>query len=254
MRSTTRFIPCLLLTGLVCGSTSPAHATRLPEKLAYTFFLGGQRVGHADIRVTSGSTALLFESNMKVQLGPGAIALHCRTEADPRTFVVRRFSFEGTKGGKPVAAEVAVQGDTATGWTEVDGHREPRVATNPGGYFVFEDWVMELEVLLALHQAQSDKHSDTYRVLFANSFLETSLLAGYSGESLVEAPGRSLAARKLEVAMQGGSPFQSLVDPATGVPTYLQFPGVKAEAFLDSFFGKNPESRYPAPAADSTGR
>ncbi len=254
MRSLTRFIPCLLLAGLV-GATAPsAHAGKLPPKLAYTFFLGGKQVGHADIRITSGSTAILFDSEMKVQLGPGAIALHCRTEADPKTFAVRRFWFEGTKGDKPVAAEVAVQGDSATGWTEVDGNRAPRVATHPGGFFVFEDWVMELEVLLAFHQAQSDRHSDNYRVLFANSFLEADLVAGYSGESLVEAPGRSLAARKLEVAMQGATPYQSLVDPDTGVPVYLQFPGVKAEAFLDSFFGKNPESRYPAPATDPAGR
>lgn len=254
MRFLTRFNASPLLAGLVClGLAGPACAG-LPKTLSYTFFLGGKRVGHSDIRITQGRTTLLFDSKMDVKTGPKGITLTCRTEADPKTYVIRRFSFEGTKGGMPVAMDLAMEGDSAIGWNENNGDRYNRSVPRVGGDIVFEDWVMELEVLIALRQARSDHRADTYGLLFANSFLTSQVVAGYTGEVLLQGNGHSLAARKLQVEIQGGSPYLSMVDPATGVPVYLDFPGVHAEAFLDSFFGDHPESRYAPPPNKPSGR
>jgi hypothetical protein len=109
---------------------------------------------------------------------------------------------------------------------------------------------MELEILLAQTQAASKHPSDTYGLIFAGSFLPADLVAGYTGDVLVEAGDRSLAARKLEVVIRGSNPFFSHVDPVRGIPVYIEFPSVRVEAFLEEVFGENPVTRF-APTPES---
>jgi hypothetical protein len=233
----------VLLTGGVSAAASPAVA--LPKKLGYTFYVEGKPVGRADIRVTQSDQAIRFESKTRVVIGPNAIELACRTEADPKTFAVRSFAFEGTKGGVPVATQVYVLGDSVYGHVATAGVRKDKARRlDQPRIILFEDWVVELQILIALTQAESPHVSDTYGLVFAGSFLPTDVLAGYAGEVLVEAGPRSMAARKLTVAIRGGEPFESRVDPVRGVPVYIRFPGVKAEAFLDEVFGESPVSYF----------
>lgn len=243
----------LVLAAAVTGAL-PAHARELPARLSYTFYVDGVRVGHSRMAITRGGDALVFDSQTRVELGPNVIELTSRTVADPKTYVVREFSFEGTKGGMPVAAHVVFAGDSATGWvmnTEAQ-ERRPRKQSHPGGFAVFEDWVMDLEVIFALRQSVQPAGTSEYQMLFPNSFLTAEALMGFTGEVAVESETRSMVGRMLEVAMSGGDPFESHVDPATGVPVYIHFPGSRTEAFRDDFFGPNPLCRYqlPTPAPE----
>ncbi|HEU4365046.1 MAG TPA: hypothetical protein VFT13_06225 [Candidatus Krumholzibacteria bacterium] len=226
---------------------TPASAGALPPMIGYTLYVDGVRVGHSGMKIRREGNALHFESTTRVELGPNVIALKSRTEADPETFAIRRFSYEGTKGGMATATEVVLRGDSAVGWVQSPGagRRNPRSEVNRGGFVVFEDWVMDLEVLLALRQAGAAANPSTWRLLFANSFLATDLVAGFTGQVTVESETRSMTARKMEILFSGATPFESHVDPATGVPVYLHFPGTRTEAFRDDFFGDNPVSRYP---------
>ena len=228
---------------ILLAGAMPADA--LPKKLAYLFYVDGQPVGRSDIKVTQSPGVLRFESKTYVAIGPNVIELACVTDADPRTYAVREFSMEGTKGGQPVAARVYALGDSVHGYVVTGGDRREKARRLPHpGTIVFEDWVMELEILLALTQARSTHVSDTYNLVFAGSFLPTDVVAGYTSEILVEAGSRSMAARKLAVAIKGADPFESHVDPNRGVPVYLQFPQVRAEIFLEEVFGDNPVSRF----------
>ncbi len=253
MRLLTRSIPILLAAGLLSAAATGAVAGELPARLGYSFYIDGKPVGRTDIRVTRSPDALVFESRTHITLAGGQIDLSCRTEADPRTFVTRRFSMKGTRGGLPVASEVTLRGDSAIGWIQRDDQRLPRKLEQPGGFIVFEDWVMELEVLLALRQGTSSRVSDTYHVLFGNSLTPTVVIAGYTGDVIVESAARSMAARKLEIVMQGAVPFESRVDPDTGVPVYLRFTEARAEAFLDDFFGDTPDPYFTPRSSGATG-
>lgn len=254
MRKLAHFLPAPLVACLLLAA--PAEAGRLPRTLGYTLYVDGVRVGHSGMTVTREETVLRFESRTRVELGPNVIELTSTTEADPATYAIRRFSFEGTKGGSPVAAEVVIEGDSATGWIQTVGspERRPRSQKNPGGFMIFEDWVMDLEVLLALRQTVATTPTSTYRLIFANSFSLGDLMTGYTGEAAVESATRTFTARKLELLLSGGHPFVSHVDPATGIPVYIHFPGTRAEAFRDDFFGDNPVSRYPATRPDPSSR
>lgn len=224
-------------------------AGAVPKKLAYRFYMDGQPIGRADIRVTQSPAELRFESKTRVEIGPNVVDLSCKTLADPKTYAVREFTMEGTKGGSPVAAHVTVLGDSVHGYIVSGGNRREKAKKSEyPRVLLFEDWIMELEILLAQTQAASKHPSDTYGLVFAGSFLPADITAGYTSDVLVEAGDRSMAARKLEVVIRGSSPFFSHVDPIRGVPVYLDFPAVRVEAFLEEVFGENPATRYsPTP-------
>jgi len=246
MRNFAQFV--LPLT-LLLGGAGTAGAADLPTSAAYTFYVDGVRVGHSDVRIEQSATRLVITSKARVELGPNVLELDSRTVADPRTYVIREFSFEGTKGGMPAACHVELRGDTAVGWVRStsSSERRPRKQVHPGGFAVWEDWVMDLEIIMALRQDVDPRPTAVFRVLFANNFLTADLMSGYTSEVLVESATRSMVARKMEVVLSGGDPFESHVDPETGIPVYLRFPGSRTEIFRDDFFGQNPAPRYTPP-------
>jgi len=246
-----RFCARLIAFALSLGVTTVSAGESLPRTLHYTFFIAGQPAGEAEIHITRTNSSLVFESTTHVVLNGNVVDLVCRTDADPTTFKVRKFSYTGTKGGTPVESVVHVSPDSVYG-TILSGGIDVRKKKDVRGreVIVFEDWVVEVQILLALRQERSDRVSTTYRFVFANTFLPADARAGYTGDVLVEGPGRSMTARKLAVGIQGGPPFESHVD-SRGVPVYLNFPGVAAEIFLVEFFGDNPPTHYPPTAKPS---
>ncbi len=225
-------------------------ATTLPPKLGYSFYVRGQRVGQSDVRITEERDVLRIESKLRVASGEATIELSTKTEADPRTYAVRSFSYRGTKAGTPVASSVTVLVDSVYGSVTVGGTttREARRVT-PTPILVWEDWVMDLEILLGLEQAREFQNPITRGLLLAGSFATAKATLGFTGEVSVDASDRSTVARKLMVGIEGGQPFESLIDSERGIPVYIGFPGIGAEVFLNDFFGDNPVSRLrPAPA------
>lgn len=236
------------LTIAVAYAPLAGAAESLPSKVAYTFYARGERVGRSEVRITRGAEALRFASKVWVSNGEAVIELSTRTEADPRTYALRSFAYEGSKGGTTVAASVTVRADSVFGFVAMGGSRESRRArVAPTPAVVWEDWVMELEILLALQQERAFKTASTRGLLLAGSYSAAQVTLGYTGEAVVESSNRSMTTRKLLVAIEGGEPFESFVDPKRGVPVYIHFPGIRAEVFLDDFFGDNPVSRYSPP-------
>jgi len=249
----TALIAALVLT--LASPTSAEQTTTLPSKLGYTFYVRGERVGESDVRLTTDRNSLRIETKFRVDSGVDGIELSTRTEADPRTYALRSFSYRGMKGGKPVSSSVTVEGDSVYGAVAVGGdERSHGRLVTPTPILVWEDWAMDIEILLGLQQAREFKNPATRGVLLAGSYASAAVTLGFTGEAAVEAGGRTLAARKLVVAIEGGAPFESLIDPKRGIPVYIHFPAMRAEVFLDDFFGDNPASRYTAPSTPAKGR
>ena len=226
----------LFVSGLC---THPAHA--LPKTLGYSFYVKGAPAGRADIKITETPREIVFESQTHVLTGTDVIALTSRTVADPKTYALLDFSYQGTKGNHAVACQAQVRGDSAYGFVEMDGVlRDKHLKMPHKRSLLFEDWLMEHEILLALTQAASPNKTDTYGLVFTSSFSTAEITAGYTGDVLVEAGRQSVAARKLVVIIRGAEPFESHVDPVRGVPVYIRFPQSRTEIFLDEVFGENP--------------
>lgn len=247
-----RFAHVVFAAILVFGA--PVRAGELPKHIGYTLYVDGVRVGHSGMKVSRPGGALRFDSVTEVTLGPNEFDLRSHTIVDPKTYRVREFAFEGTKGGMHAAAFMTLAGDSATGWVESAGsdERHRRARAVPDEVVVFEDWIMDLEVVLALHQATRPAGTSEYTLLFANSFLPAEMVAGFTGEASLESHAASMVARRLTVGISGSDPWESMVDPKTGVPVYIHFPGSRTEAFRDDFYGDNPMPRYqPAPEGGS---
>jgi len=101
-----------------------------------------------------------------------------------------------------------------------------------------------VQSVTALTQAASTERTKTYGVLFPSTFTPATVTLGYSGDVLVEAGARSMTARKLVIILSGAAPYESHVDPKTGVPVYIRFPQSETEIFLDKIFGENPITYY----------
>ncbi len=245
---------CSLFLGL--GSATAARAAEpLPKSLEYTFLVRGERVGQAVVRIETTPNTLRFASTVKVGDAENEIRLETKTEADPATYAIRSFSYSGFKGGVPVGSFVTVHKDSVTGTVTNRGKTTPkRRRVVPTPIAVWEDWVPEIEILLALQQAREFQNPMTRGMVLAASYTPAKMTLGFTGEVAVESETRSMAARKLVVSIEGGEPFESFVDPKTGVPVYIRFPGIGAEVFLNEFFGENPTTRYTIRSSAPTGR
>jgi hypothetical protein len=119
-----------------------AGAQALPPKLTYLFYMGGERVGQADVTIKTTGDAIHFASHVTVGSGDQAMVLDTRTQADAKTFAFRSFAFDGTKGGKPVATHIDVKGDSVVGWIVSGGPRSPKARrVSPQPTVIWEDWV-----------------------------------------------------------------------------------------------------------------
>jgi hypothetical protein len=227
-----------LVTGPAPGSGAP------PRSFNYSFYVSGQRVGGAAVRVAEDPSRLLLESTYKVTLGESVIDLKTRTEADPKTFAVRRFSYEGTRGGLPAQGAIAIEGDSAFFFSAKSGDRpRKRRRIQPAPIVLWEDWVPDLQILLARQAVEPTSPTET-GLLLASAFIPSTVIFGYTGEVALESRTSSMVGRKLEVLIQGGAPFESYVDPKRGVPVCIRFPATATEIFLDEFYGENPTTLY----------
>jgi hypothetical protein len=236
----------LLVAGLAClAPATGVRAGTLPATLGYSFYVSGEPAGRADIKITRNAKELVFESRTRVLTNFSVIAYTARTVADPKTYYVRQFSLEGTKGEQPISCAATLTPDSVVGYLETSAGPVDRVLKMPANPTVlFEDWLVEHEVLMALTQAQARDKTSKYGVLFPSTFTPATVTMGYSGDVLVEAGAHSMTARKLVVILAGAAPYESHVDPKTGVPVYIRFPQSETEIFLDKIFGENPVTYY----------
>lgn len=242
-RFTGALAGCATVVLGLCASTAGA----LPKSLGYSFYVGGVPAGRSDMKITEKAGEIIFESQTRVLTGTDVIALTTRTVADRKTYAYRDFSYQGTKGDHTVSCHAQVRGDSVYGFVEMDGNLRDKHLKLPGHRnLLFEDWVMEHEILLALTQAKATKKTETYGLVFTSSFSPAEITAGYAGEVLVEAGSRSMTARKLVVIIRGSDPFESHVDPVRGIPVYIRFPQSQTEIFLDEVFGENPVTYFSA--------
>jgi len=240
MRYTLFLAAALVAAGAVADATTP----RLPESFSYTIYINGERAGRSESHVTYAEDAISIESKTWVELGQGTLEVTCHTEADPRTFRVRRMS---VRGGNPTAileCTAEVSGDTVF-TTQVVGDREThRAQRAPEGVaIVIEDYDMTHQVLLARALAQSDAPTQQFGLAFASTGALLASRAGFVSEASVESATQEAICRRLVVEVTSGAPFMSYYDPERGMPVYVAFPTVFTEAFLDGFYGDEPVSR-----------
>jgi hypothetical protein len=224
-------------------------ANSLPETIGYTIFNRGHEVGHSQIDVTQTATEIVFESTTRVQFtAADSMSVTSRTVADPQTFLIRSFEYDGIRGPSTIHAEVTVYGDSLHYLIDRNGEITDDYKKSPYEYnLMLEDYIMEHEVLIALsHNARVEGTSTPahYGVLFPLGAVMTSADIVFASDLEIESDTESAVCKKLVIKISGSEPFATFFDPERGLPVYMAFPQTLVEVFLDDFFGDSPVTRY----------
>jgi hypothetical protein len=235
----------VLLLVFLAQPAGTVWANTLPDEIGYTIYQRGQRLGHCDIKVTESAEALVLESTTKMKFGSETMELTCRTEADPETYLVRRFEYFGTKAGTSVDGFVNMEGDSIwgtllTGDVEVTDYRLSPLDRN----LFLEDYVMDHEVLAALAHSAGGSRGAEYGIVFPSNLTLAKCGAAFASKQVVESDYKSAVCEKLLVHIEGSDPFASYFDPKRNLPVYIAFPQTNVEVFLDEFYGDSPVSQY----------
>lgn len=240
----------ILLTLVLLAQLAPrTWANPLPDKIGYTIYARGQEIGHSDITVTRTDDAIIFDTITKVDFANDEkLDLRSRTKADPKTFLIRSFSYDGTRAGSELSGEVVAEGDSIYGTFWENGKERTDYRKNPFGPHLFlQDFVMSHEVLIARAQEAAGgdmKVPIEYGIVFPSSLTLSKATVGFASTLEIESDTEAVVCKKLLVGIEGSQPFASYYDPERGLPVYMVFPQSLVEVFLDDFFGDSPITRY----------
>lgn len=242
-----------LMLALVFLAQLPVQvwANTLPKKIGYTIYSQGKEAGHSDITVTETATELVLESKTTMDFGTEKMEMSCRTVADPKTFIVRSFDFHGVKAGTNIDGQMFAEGDSLYGTViRGDQERSDYRITPFEKTLMFEDYIVEHQVLIALAHSVSEVDPADYGLMLPASFalLRASLVFATTLE--IESDVKAAVCKKLLVAVEGSEPYASYWDPKRKLPVYMAFPQTSVEVFLDEFYAGSPVSRFRPPEPD----
>ncbi len=224
---------------------SGAAAQKLPSEFSYTILKEGKLIGTSTTQVETGENTYIFTTNTQVEFGQFDLDLTTRTEVDNKSFLVRKFTYDGIRVEKIIEGEFVIEGATVGGWTSDDGVKTPysRSARVPR-VLLLEDYVMSHEVVIANAFMAGDDDPAAFGLFMPSSGNIAPVQIAKGSISALESETQEAICTKLVVAISGSSAFASYFDPDRGLPVYIAFPAVMVEVFLDDFYGDTPISRF----------
>jgi hypothetical protein len=235
----------LIVLIIVLATTTVASAQKLPPSFSYTIYVRGEPAGKSATTVKETADAYIFDSHTTVKYGEFALDLKTRTEADKETYLVRDFSFKGTKMEAQIEGEVTIDGKSVFGQIIENGQASPveKVWDQPQ-IIVFENYVIAHEILLVRAFLAGGSDPAKFGLYMPSVTVITGADVGKGSELAIESETQEAICDKILVSIQNSSAFASYYDPQRGLPVYLAFPATLTEVFLDDFFEDHPVSRY----------
>jgi hypothetical protein len=234
----------LAIVIMVCLSSGAAAGT-LPSEFSYTILKEGKQIGTSTTRVETGKNTYIFATNTLLDFSPFELDLNTTTEVDNKSFVVRKFTYDGVRMGKIIEGEFVINGAAIDGWTSDDGDKTPYSRTSDfPRVLLLEDYVMCHEVIIANAYTASGEDPAEFGLFMPTSGNITTVQITKGSVTALESETQEAICTKLLVAMGGSSAFASFFDPERGLPVYLAFPAANVEVFLDDFYGDTPISRF----------
>lgn len=247
MRKSLLVTSCILsLAASLPPSPAYAEGVSFPSSGTYSIYILGSRAGESTFTARFSGGRIEIHSRTEVLYGDFYLSLETTTKADTASWQPVSFRYEGISEGKSVSGEVIFRPDSIVGTMRTDGAEFPsKTATRPYETLIFENYVGAHEILLARAFLRRSEDFHTFFLFFPSSFTGSKTMISYESEIELEAKDGPLLCSKLQVDASGSFPFFPYVDPDTGLPVYLDFPGANTEMFLERYFGKRPTPKYP---------
>lgn len=232
---------------LVAAGHTAAQAVTLPDSVSYSIYMNGERRGASKIAITQSEDTIVFTSRNTMEFNTASMDLRSRTEADAKTFQIRRFEYEGDKANMTLRGTVVVRDDSIFADSVTPGRAGKFAIRVQRSHTLFlEDYVMEHEILIALAQQAAGKGPTEYALLFPSGFSSVIATQEVLTKVSISSDIAEAVTDKIQVHLSGSDPYFLLFDSKRSLPVYMVFPATRVEVFLDAFFGPHPLTRYVA--------
>lgn len=232
---------------LIAFGIGSAHAGNVPPEATYLFFIQGKYVGKCAIEVTQEDGVQIYTSISEVQLDDFFHKLSCRTEIVEETLRPVFLQFEGVRNDAPVALTASFEGDSVTIDNLVlnENVNSKLEFTDPS--YLFQDYVSEHQIIILKAIVANKELIARFNVLLPSSVMTLPAMATLESELELNTPKKPIVCKKYVVAIQNSATYYLYYDPKRGIPIYMDFSATQTEVFLESVFGREPETKYSAP-------
>jgi hypothetical protein len=229
-----RLLAAIAFMLTLAGSVS---AGSLPSEVEYDIFIFETLAGTSVIRFTEEKGMIMADSQLELRFDDEfSQHMTCHTEYDLERGMVVFFSYEGEKAGVALNGTVWADGDSLIGKLYQGGNYFPSARTLSGHVVLFENYIVEHQVLLCRTVASQSEPFLRYSTIFPSEFSSALSSAVLESEIVLRTQPASAVCNKYVFTIQGGSPFYGYYDPALGVPVYMDFPSANTEIFLRAAF------------------
>ena len=238
----------LIAFGFVMLAAVTARPGMFPPEITYRIYIYGELAGKNVVKITDEGDAVVFESHSKVEIDDFALDLRCRTVVGRSDLRPRAFSYEGLRNGMEVSGSVRFDGESVTADHVAAGTEYSTKKNVEGKVALFENYMIEHQLLLLNTVARSDEPYQRFKLFFPIDFNPGSVLALLESEVELDTTPRSVC-KKYHFEIERGSAFYGYIDLKRNLVVYMDFPATSTEIFLESAFTDTPGTKYVRPAA-----
>ncbi len=232
--------------GLVMLAAVTARPGMFPPEITYRIYIYGELAGKDVVKITEKGDAVVFESHCKVEMDDFVLDLRCRTVVGRSDLRPRAFSYKGLRNGMQVSGSVRFDGESVTADHVAAGTEFSTQKKIAGKVVLFENYMIEHQLLLLNTVARSDEPFQRFNLFFPIDFNLGSVLALLESEVEIDTVPRTVC-KKYHFEIDHGDGFYGYLDPKRNLVVYMDFPATGTEIFLEGAFDGAPATKYVRP-------
>lgn len=236
----------LIIAGLLAVGAGASQAGMFPAELTYRIYVYGEFAGEEVIKISETEDVLLFNSHSQLTFEEFSLDLHTRTEVSRDDFSPRYFSYEGIRAGQKVSGTISFDGDSISGDFQVEDAAFPSGKKLAGRKLIFENYIIEHQLLLLNVAAESDELINRVQLFFPVDFTSASCASLIESEVEIDTVPRRVCT-KYRFTIASGSTFYGYLDAKRKLAVYMDFPDTNTEVFLKGAFADEPLTKYTRP-------
>jgi hypothetical protein len=238
----------LVICTLIMLFPLSSQGAKLPQKAIYRLFTNGIYTGTNEIETKEKDGKIIITSITKDSYEESELELKTTTVVDSKTFQTLRLTYEGKKDKRPISGDFVLDSDTLSGTMTDEGNEYPFNAKLSGaGTYALQENNMEHIMLLMQNFMPSGEFAKKYQLFFPIYTTIGDTDVHLESERELPVGDKSMVCKKVTMKMQLSDIFVLFIDPANNLPVYVLYPSTRWEAFLESYFGENPQTFYRFP-------
>ncbi len=243
-------IPLVLIVLAVFFAFPAASGeTKFPKEATFHFLMNSEPIGSNKSTFEEKDGIIIITSNTHVQNEEFDYRLSSRTEADAKTFQTLRYEYSGLQDGDTISGQFSLSEKEVAGYIVINEDRFSwSETTSTSGTYALQSYLMEHHILIVKAFLAGEQHYNReFELFYPSNTMLVPMRMNFESERELPLEDKAIVCKRLRMEMKGAQPVITFADPKENLPVYILFHSVRVEAFLESYFGKNPRSYYKWP-------